>query len=83
MGSPLDECLNDLDGQRLVSVEQAGALLIFEFDQQASLEITQSKEDGEPQWSLHRWNGDVAELRRERIVLFDKEAYATASASEG
>jgi hypothetical protein len=85
IGSPLEECLNDLDGQRLVSMrlDPAGEAWTLEFDQEGLLEIKKSEGNDEPQWSLHQWNGDVAESRRDRILHFDRDAYAAAGADEG
>jgi hypothetical protein len=83
VGSPLDECLNDLEGQRLRAVRpgRVAASWLFEFDLDGVLEIRPSTGRDEPQWSLHRWNGDIAELRRDGLTTFDKDAYATTSAS--
>jgi hypothetical protein len=82
-GSPLDECLADLDGQRLVSAraDRPGKVAVWEFDQGGLLEIGHSgQEDEEPQWSLHRWNGDVIELCGSRILSFDKDTWAARPA---
>jgi hypothetical protein len=46
------------------------------------LEIQPSSGRDEPQWSLHRWEGDVAELRHDGLVTFDKDMYATSRASD-
>jgi hypothetical protein len=75
-----DECLLDLDGQRLVSVE-SGALpnsWKFAFDLGGELELWPSVTYAptDDLWSLHRWNGDIAALRSDGTVVFEKAAHA-------
>jgi hypothetical protein len=67
IGASPDECLLDLDGQRLVAVE-SGALphsWTFKFDLGATLQVWPSTAYAptDDQWSLHGWNGDVGDLR--------------------
>lgn len=59
--SSIEECLADLDGQRLASTG-IGTLphsWIFHFDLNARLEIWPSKEIPDTQWSLHHWDGEI------------------------
>jgi hypothetical protein len=73
-GSPSDECLADLDGQRLVSVEahaQARSSM-FKFDLGASLEMSPSAEIPDDQWSVYSWDGDIVSCRADGTLVFDK-----------
>jgi hypothetical protein len=73
-GSPLDECLTDLDGQRLVSIE-AGKRphsCVLRFDFGAVLEIWPSAEIADDQWTLHVWNGDIAAYGHDGGLTFSK-----------
>src|SRR5947208_1815748 len=58
IGSALDQCLIDLEGQRLISVgpESIAHSIAFTFDLGAVLEIGPSAEIPDTQWSLHSWN---------------------------
>jgi hypothetical protein len=73
-----DECLADLDGQRLVAVA-SGPLpnsWKFEFDLGGLLEIRPSAtyEPTDDMWSLHRWNGDIAAVQNDGTLAFEKAA---------
>jgi hypothetical protein len=73
-GSPLDECLGDLDGQRLISVEAGStpASTAAKFDLGGLLEVWPSQENADDQWSLHSWNGDIATWRSDGVLTFEK-----------
>ncbi len=73
-GSELDECLRDLDGQRLVSVRFGSrkGSCAFDFDLGAALEIWPSEEISDDQWSLHSWNGDIVSCRNDGVLVFEK-----------
>ena len=60
-GSPSDECLRDLDGQRFLSVDggNMGGSCAFRFDLGGLLEIWPSAEIPDDQWGLYIWNGDI------------------------
>lgn len=60
-GSPSDECLRDLDGQRFLSVESGSTRgsCVFRFDLGGVLEIRPSTEIPDDQWSLYIWDGDI------------------------
>lgn len=60
-GSPLDECLDDLEGQKLLSVETSGVghSCVWKFDLGGVLEIWPSAEIPDDAWTLHPWNGDI------------------------
>ncbi|MGA8653558.1 MAG: hypothetical protein WB677_23615 [Xanthobacteraceae bacterium] len=71
-----NECLLDLEGQRLVSVEP-GPLAnawAFAFDLGGTLEIWSSAEyaASDDLWSLQRWNDDIAALRGDGTLVFEK-----------
>ena len=74
IGSPLDECLNDLDGQRLLSVEAGSGTnsWVFKFDCGGVLETWPSTEIPDTQWSLHSWNGDIAAYQSDGALIFEK-----------
>jgi hypothetical protein len=79
LGSSSNECLLDLDGQRLVSVA-SGSLpnsWKFKFDLDGALEVWPSTayEATDPLWSLHSWNGDIAALRSDGTVVFEKAVH--------
>lgn len=73
-GSPLDECLRDLDGQRLVSVDRGNmeGSCAFKFDLGGILEIWRSTEIPDDQWGLYIWNGDIASYSSNGELVFDK-----------
>jgi hypothetical protein len=60
-GTPFDECLRDLEGQRLVAVEPGTRerSCAFSFDLGGSLEIWPSIEIPDDQWSLYSVGGDI------------------------
>jgi hypothetical protein len=64
----VDQCLQALDGQRLLSVNPGAALhsLVLEFDLGASLSLrpaSDSDDDEDDQWSFHPRDGDIFECR--------------------
>jgi hypothetical protein len=75
-GSPADDCLVDLQGQRLVSVE-AGKLpnsCRWTFDLGGVLEVWPSTELPDDQWTLHPWNGEIAVFRHDGSLIFAEAA---------
>jgi hypothetical protein len=75
-GTSSDECLADLDGQRLVSIA-SGPLpnsWKFEFDLGGVLEVQSSAayEPADDMWSLHGWNGDISAMQNDGKILFEK-----------
>lgn len=83
-GLSSDECLLDLNGQRLVAVA-SGSLpnsWKFAFDLGGALEVWPSTayEATDDLWSLHGWNGEVADLRiiaalqSDGTIVFEKAA---------
>src|SRR6266436_2543807 len=73
ISSPVDECLRDLDGQRLLSVDH-GKLAnscSFKLDLGGILEIWPSVEIPDDQWSLYIWNGDIASYRSDGALVFE------------
>jgi hypothetical protein len=81
LGSPLDECLRDLDGQKLASIDAGAASnsLVLAFDLGARLEIWPSAEIPDDQWSLHRWDGDIAAYQSDGSLVFEKPKGDTSS----
>jgi len=73
-GSSSDECLRDLEGQRLVSVVPGSHAQScgFEFDLGGSLDIWPSNEIPDDQWSLYRWDGDIAAFSNTGALIFEK-----------
>lgn len=73
-GSLLDECLRDLDGQRLVSVGPGSRerSCMFNYDLGAALEICPSAEIPDDQWTLHNWNADIVSCRHDGVLVFEK-----------
>ena len=93
IGSSPDECLLDLDGQRLVSVT-SGSLANswkFAFDLGGTLEVWPSTEyeATDDLWSLHSWNDEIgdlriiAALRNDGTLVFEKAALDGAKPSAG
>jgi len=72
--SPMDECLRDLDGQRLMSVDPGTKRnsCIFSFDLGGSLEIWPSDEIADDQWGLYIWNGDIVSYSNQGELTFTK-----------
>lgn len=65
--SPLNQCLRDLEGQKLMSIA-AGARphsCVVTFDLGAILELWPAADMQDDQWSLHVWNGPVASFRHD------------------
>ena len=73
-GSQFDECLRDLDGQRLVSVGPGTRIrsCAFSFDLGAILEIWPSTENPDDQWSLYSWGGEIVTCRNDGELEFEK-----------
>lgn len=73
-GSPFDECLLDLDGQKLTSIEPGNreGSCTFNFDLGGVLEIWPSAEIPDDQWSLYGWNGDIVTCRNDGVLVFEK-----------
>jgi hypothetical protein len=74
VGTPLEECLVDLEGQHLLQVESGSDpnSCIFNFDRDGVLEIRPSAEVPDTQWSLHSWEGDIASYGADGQITFDK-----------
>lgn len=73
-GSPSDECLRDLDGQRLLLVgpgvkERFCALT---FDLGGTLEMSPSASVPEEQWSLYGWEGDIVSYTHDGQLVFER-----------
>jgi hypothetical protein len=68
------ECLNDLEGQRFVSVVSGARTgsCEFRFDLGATLQISPSTEILDDQWSLHGWNGDIVTRRHDGVLVFER-----------
>jgi len=68
-----EECLLNLSGQRLVSVEAAedGRHLSLAFDLAGKLEIWPPAGDDDMQWSLHGWDGNTAALDHDGKLSFE------------
>ncbi len=75
-GSPSDECLRDLDGQRFVSVDrgETKGSCAFRFDLGGVLEIRPSTEMPDDQWSLHIWKSEIVSYTSDGRLVFDKPA---------
>jgi hypothetical protein len=73
-GSQSEECLRDLGGQRLVSVESGARekSLAFNFDLDTTLEIWPSSQIPDDQWSLYNWNGDIVTCRNDGTLVVEK-----------
>jgi hypothetical protein len=78
VSSSSDECLLDLDGQRLDSVASGSSpnSWKFVFDLGGALEVWPSTayETTNHLWSLHSWDGDIAALRGDGTIDFEKAA---------
>jgi len=76
IGSPMDDCLRDLEGQKLLAVEP-GIIFnsgVFKFDLGGILLIWPSTEIADDQWTLHSWNGNIAALQHNGALVFEKAA---------
>ncbi|MGA2126952.1 MAG: hypothetical protein ABSG76_12455 [Xanthobacteraceae bacterium] len=73
-GSIGDECLADLDGQRLRSVApgRMPSSCAFTFDLGGSLEVWPSTRLPDDQWSLHGRDGSVAAFQSDGTLVVDK-----------
>lgn len=73
-GSQSDECLRDLDGQKLVSVDSGirQRSCAFRFDLGGFLEIWPSIEIPDDQWSLYSWDGDIVTCGNDGALTFEK-----------
>jgi hypothetical protein len=60
-GTYRDQCLDDLDGQRLISVTSGRARYscTFRFDLGGALEVRPSREIPDEQWALYAWTGKI------------------------
>jgi hypothetical protein len=75
-GSPADERLRELEGQKLTSIE-AGTKAnscVLRFDLGAVLAIWPSAEMQEDQWSLHAWQGPVASFGADGRISLENAA---------
>jgi hypothetical protein len=70
----LDQCLIDLEGQRLLSVESGSVThsWVFNFDLGGVLEIGPSAEIPDTQWSLHRWSDGISSCENDGALTFEK-----------
>lgn len=68
-----EDCLPNLEGQRLVSVDAAddGRHLSLIFDLGGKVEVWPSAEDDDSQWSLHGWDGNVAAVDHDGRLSFE------------
>jgi hypothetical protein len=75
-GSPQDECLRDLDGQRLLSVDRTTKphSCAFRFDLGGVLEVWPSDEIPDDQWVLHIWKTEIVSYTSDGRLVFDKPA---------
>jgi hypothetical protein len=73
-GSPAGECLGDLDGQKLLSVEpgRVACSCVFAFDLGGLLEIWPSSPTPDDQWSLHGRDGSIAAYQNDGVLVIDK-----------
>lgn len=74
-GTPDDECLRDLDGQRLVSAEPGTRAngTTFKFDLGAVLEVWPSGELADDQWTLKTRGGASATLQHDGSLRVDAQ----------
>lgn len=74
LGSVFDECLSDLEGQRLVSVDPGiqERSCAFCFDLGGSLEIWRSTEIPGDQWSLYSWDGEIVTCGNDGALIFER-----------
>lgn len=72
-GSPKDEYLRDLEGQKILTIEPGVKpnSCVLKFDLGAVLEIWPSADIQDDQWSLHAWNGRVANFQHDGILAFE------------
>jgi hypothetical protein len=72
--TPFEECLVDLEGQHLLSVESGSDpnSCVFNFDRDGVLEIRPSAKVPDTQWSLHSWEGDIASYGDDGQITFEK-----------
>lgn len=72
-GSPADEALRDLEGQKLLSIEagEKPNSCVLTFDLGAVLEIWPSAEMLDDLWSLQAWNGRIASLQHDGSLAFE------------
>ena len=87
IGTAPDECLADLDGQRLVSLDN-GPLpnsWKFQFDLGGVLEVWPwtAYEPTDDLWHLRSWNDDIAALQSDGTITFEKAARDGAKPSAG
>jgi hypothetical protein len=72
-GSPADEALRDLEGQKLLSIGTGAkpSSSVLTFDLGAVLDIWPSAEMQDAQWSLHAWNGRVVSFKHDGSLAFE------------
>lgn len=73
-GTKLEDCLNELDGQRVIGIG-IGLIphsCVLRFDLGAELEIWPSEEATDDQWSLHNWNGKIVAYRNDGVIVFEQ-----------
>jgi hypothetical protein len=70
----MEECLADLDGQRLASagVGTVPNSWTFTFDLNAQLEIWPSTEIPDTLWSLHQWDGEIVACDFDGTLVVEK-----------
>lgn len=68
-----EDCLPNLEGQRLVSVDASedGRYLSLIFDLGGKLEVWPPAEDDDSQWSLHGWDANVAAVDHDGKLEFE------------
>jgi hypothetical protein len=68
-----DQCLRDLEGQKLLSVEKTGDdnSLLLTFDLGATLVIKPSRTIVDDVWSLHAWAGPIASYRPDGTIIVE------------
>jgi hypothetical protein len=73
-GSALDECLGDLEGQKLLSVdvESASNCWTLAFDLGALLKIWPTAEIPDDLWSLYIWGGDIISCHNDGKLDIEK-----------
>lgn len=72
-GSPADECLLDIEGQKLLFIEagEKPNSCVLTFDLDAVLEIWPSAEIQDDLWTLHARKGRIASFRHDGSLAFE------------
>jgi hypothetical protein len=75
-GSEFDECLRDLEGQRLLSVDvkKATNTWTLTFDLGGVLKIWPSTEIPEDLWALYIWNGDIISCENDGELVIERRS---------